>query len=82
MRESYTKDVPRPLINDLWVFLFQKIDVKCVKSVRRAVISAFVKAFTVNVNKGSKPFFLDRKYSPASNSLVYLELVCCTSLRV
>ena len=24
-------DVPRPLINDLWVFLFQTIDAKCVK---------------------------------------------------
>ena len=24
-------DVPRPLINDLWVFLFQKIDAECVK---------------------------------------------------
>ena len=24
-------DVPRPLTNDLWVFLFQTIDAKCVK---------------------------------------------------
>ena len=24
-------DVPRPLINDLWVFLFEKIDAECVK---------------------------------------------------
>ena len=24
-------DVPRPLANDLWVFLFQKIDAECVK---------------------------------------------------
>ena len=26
-----TIDVPRPLINDLWVFLFQKIVVECAK---------------------------------------------------
>ena len=24
-------DVPRSLINDLWVFLFQKIDAECIK---------------------------------------------------
>ena len=24
-------DVPRPLTNDLWVFLFQTIDAECVK---------------------------------------------------
>ena len=24
-------DVPRPLTNDLWVFLFQPIDAECVK---------------------------------------------------
>ena len=24
-------DVPRPLINDLWAFLFQTIDAECVK---------------------------------------------------
>ena len=25
-------DVPQPLINDLWVFLFQKIDAECIKN--------------------------------------------------
>ena len=24
-------DVPRPLINDLWVFLFETIDAECLK---------------------------------------------------
>ena len=24
-------DVPRPLINDLWAFVFQKIDAECVQ---------------------------------------------------
>ena len=28
---SYNTDVPRPLTNDLWVFLFQMIDAECVK---------------------------------------------------
>ena len=28
---SKSIDVPRPLTNDLWVFLFQTIDAECVK---------------------------------------------------
>ena len=28
---AYCIDVPRPLTNDLWVFLFQTIDAECVK---------------------------------------------------
>ena len=49
------KDVQRPLINNVCVFLFQNIDGKCVKRARRAATSAFVKlnAFIVNVNKVS-----------------------------
>ena len=53
-------DVPRPLINDLWVFLFQKIDTECVKWASRAGTSAYVKAFIINVNKCLKPFFLEQ----------------------
>ena len=69
------KDVPRPLINGLWGFLFQKIDVKCVKRARRAATSASVNAFIVNVNKGLKPVFLEQhinivKYSHASKPLI------------
>ena len=31
MTKIFRKDVPRPLTNDLWVFLFQTIDAECVK---------------------------------------------------
>ena len=48
-------NVPRPLINDLCVFLFQKIDAECVKWASRAGTSVYVKAFIVNVNKCLKP---------------------------
>ena len=50
--------VPRPLINDLWVFLFQKIDAECVKWANWAGTSVYVKAFIVN--KCPKPFFLEQ----------------------
>ena len=30
IRNAYI-DVPQPLINDLWFFLFQKMDAECVK---------------------------------------------------
>ena len=50
-------DVPQPLINDLSVFLFQKIDAECVKWASRAGTSVYAKAFIVNVNKCLKPYF-------------------------
>ena len=53
-------DVPRPLINDLWVFLFETIDAECLKWVSQAGTSVYVKAFKVNVNKCPKPFFLEQ----------------------
>ena len=37
-------DVPRPLTNDLCVFLFQKIDAECVKWASPAGIYVYVKA--------------------------------------
>ena len=51
-----TIDVPRPLTNDLWVFLFQTIDAECVKGASPAVtyMHVYVKAFIVNVNKCTK----------------------------
>ena len=51
-------DVPRPLPNDLWVFLFQTIYTEYVKWASPGRIYVYVKAFTVNVNKRPKTFFL------------------------
>ena len=53
-------DVPRPLNNDLWVFLFQRIDAECIKWAGPAGTSVYVKAFIANVNKCLKPFFLEQ----------------------
>ena len=53
-------DVPRPLTNDLWVFLFQTIDAHCVKWASPARTYVYVKAFIVNLNKCLKPFFLEQ----------------------
>ena len=54
----YSLDVPRPLINDLWVYLFKTNDAECVKWASRVGTSLYVKAIIVNVNKWLKPFFL------------------------
>ena len=43
-------DVPRPLTNDLWVFLFQTIDAERVTRASPAGTYAYVKAFIVNIN--------------------------------
>ena len=51
-------DVPRPLTNDLWVFLFQTIDAEYVKWASPARTYVYVKAFIVNDKKCPKPFFL------------------------
>ena len=53
-------DVPRPLTNDLWVFLSQTIDTEYVKLASSAGTYVYVKAFIVNVNKRLKPFFLEQ----------------------
>ena len=45
-----TIDVPRPLTNDLWVFLFQTIDAECVKWASLDRTYVYVKAFIINVN--------------------------------
>ena len=50
-------DVPSPLINDLCMFLFQKIDAEFVKCASQAGASAFFKAFILNENECLKPFF-------------------------
>ena len=44
-------DVPRPLANDLWVFLFQMIDAEYIKRAGPTGTYVYVKAFIVNVNK-------------------------------
>ena len=43
-------DVPRPLTNDIWVFLFQTIDAECVKSASLDGTYVYVKAFIINEN--------------------------------
>ena len=43
-------DVPRPLTNDLWVFLFQTIDSECVEWASPTGTYVYVKAFIVYVN--------------------------------
>ena len=48
---SYIIDVPRPLTNDLWVFLFQTIDAECVIWAIPAGTYVYFKAFIVNVNE-------------------------------
>ena len=53
-------DVPRPLTNDLWVFLTQKINTEYVKLASPAGTYVYVKAFIVNVNKRLKTFFLEQ----------------------
>ena len=55
-------DVPRPLTNDLCVFLFQTIDADadCVKYASLDGRYVYAKAFIMNVNKGLGPFFLEQ----------------------
>ena len=55
-------DVPRPLTNDLWVVLFQTIDVECVKGASPAGTNVYVKALIVNVNKCLKTLFSRTTY--------------------
>ena len=55
-----TTDVPRPLTNDLWVFLFQTIDAECVERASPTGTYVYVKVFMVNVSKRLKPFFLEQ----------------------
>ena len=55
-------DVPRPLTNDLWVFLFQTIDAEYVKWASPGRTYVYVKAFIVNVNKCPKTFFSSTTY--------------------
>ena len=55
-------DVPRPLTNDLWVFLFKMIDAEYVKSASPGRTYVYVKAFIVNVNKCPIPFFSSTTY--------------------
>ena len=70
-------DVPRPLTNDLWVFLFQTIDAEYVKRASPARTYMYVKAFIVNVHKCTKPFFSRTTYQYCKSShalklLVYM----------
>ena len=52
--------VPRPLTNDLWVFLFQTTDAECVEWASPTGTYVYVKAYIVNVNKRMKLFFLEQ----------------------
>ena len=56
------KDVPRPLTNDLRVFLFETIDAEYVKWASPGRTYVYVKAFIVNVNKCQKTFFSSTTY--------------------
>ena len=49
--------IPRPLTNDLWVFLFQTIDVEYVKWDSPGRTYVYVKAFIVNVKKMPENLF-------------------------
>ena len=71
-------DVPRPLTNDLWVFILLKIDAECVQSASWAGISVYVKAFIVNVNKCLKPFFLEQHINIVNRVTLQSILVICT----
>ena len=55
-------DVPRPLTNDLWVFLFQTIDAEYLKWASPGRTYVYVKAFIVNVIKCPKTFFSSTTY--------------------
>ena len=54
--------VPRPLTNDLWVFLFQTIDAEYVKWASPGRTYVYVKASIVNVNKCPKSFLSSTTY--------------------
>ena len=70
-------DVPRPLISDLWVFLFQKTDAGCVELTRRSGTSVFVKAFRVIVNKYLKHFFLEQHITTVNTVTLQGFLLVC-----
>ena len=53
-------DVPRPLTNDLWLFLYQTIDAECLKWASLDGTYVYVKAFIINENKCPKPLFLEQ----------------------
>ena len=55
-------DVPWPLTNDLWVFLFQTIDAEYVKWASPGRTYVYVKAFLVILNKCPKTFFSSTTY--------------------
>ena len=55
-------DVPRPLTNDLWVFLFQTIDAEYLKCASPGRTYVYVKAFMVNVNKCPENLFSSTAY--------------------
>ena len=63
-------DVPGPLINDLWVFLFQKNNAECLRRASRAGTFVYVQAFIVNVNKCLKQFFFLEKHINIVNTVM------------
>ena len=70
-------DVPRPLTNDHWVFLFQTIDAQCVKRASPAGTYLYAKAFIVNVNSCMKPYFLQRHINILNRETLQSFLFIC-----
>ena len=76
----FTIDVPQPPINDLWVFLFLKIDSECVKLASWAGTSMYVKTFKVYVNKCLKPFFLEQHINIVNTVTLQSVWFICTNV--
>ena len=68
-------DVPRPLTNNLLVFLFQTIDAERVKWASPVGTYVDVKAYIVNLNKCLKPFFLEQHINIV-NRLMLQSFIC------
>ena len=73
-------DVPRPLTNDRWVFLFQTIDAAYVKRASPTGTYVYVKTFIVNVSKCLKPFFLEQHINIANRVTLQSFWFICSCL--
>ena len=62
-------DVPRPLINDLWIFLFLMIDAECVKCASRAGTLVNVKAKKQQQKNNNKKCHKHVTNAPKGNGL-------------
>ena len=75
----YTIDVPRPLTNNRWVFLFQTIGAECAKLTSPAGTNVYVKAFIDNVNKCLKPFILEQHINIVNRVTLQSLLFICSN---